>query len=361
MRSKRSWAWAGVGASSLLAFLAACGSVSESFVIVTTTDAGADAATDSDATVPDAQADAASDAASDATLGDGSLQDAQVDAGAADTGSGPVVPDGGSVVIVGDAAVVIPPLDPALLGGADGGIVLSDGGLANADGGALTPRQFRDLVNGITCQRISECCCPGCSATEQAQTVSQSKCSSGLGASGLQLILTGNELITLTNLITNPTAQVNCLSLLNSALTSCQSISAATVSNLRAICLSTFTSSLTAGSTCSSSYDCPLNSRCAAADGGFACQPLVPLGGSCGSNNDCSTRAIQGIPPAFCNPTDAGRTCSGYLAEGEVCPYSAACGAGACTVRSDGVKRCSSTLPFAAQGDPASFCTTFAP
>ena len=369
----RMLALAGLGAGSLLSFMAACGSVNEPFVIVV---GGVDAGADDGATTDASSDDAATDATVQDSGPDGSVQDASVDATVTDAGAdaaadagqdsaivdaGPVLADGSSVVTVGDAQVIIPPLDPTLLG--DGGIVVSDGGLANADGGALTPRQFRDLVNGITCQRASECCCPGCSAVDLASPggFSQSKCTTGLGASGIQLILTGNELISPTNIVENRTSQAQCLALLNSALTICQSISASTIAQLRAICLSTFTSTLTIGAQCATGYDCPINTRCATSDGGFSCQVLVPLGGTCVSNNDCSTRAIQGVPAAFCNPSDAGKTCSGYLTEGDVCPYNAACGAGACTLRSDGTKRCSSVLPFAAQGDPASYCTTFAP
>ncbi len=358
MRSKRSWAWAGLGASSLLAFLTACGSVSEDFkIIVVTPDAGQDAAPSEDATVADAATDAASDATSDATIPDGSVQDAQVDAG---VDAGLVVPDGGSVIMVGDAAVVIPPLDPSLLG--DGGLRLSDGGLANADGGALTPRQFRDLVNGITCQRISECCCPGCTTAEQAQTVSAAKCASGLGANGLLRILFGNENIPTASLRVNSVAMIQCLSLVNNVTQTCQSIQADQVATLRAVCLDAFASSAPIGSSCNLAFDCAMPARCASLDGGAkTCQPLASEGEACVSGSDCTPRGVQGTPPLFCRTVDAGTVCAPYLRTGEVCPFESACGSNTCIVSSDSQKRCSSTLPFAAQGDPASYCTSFAP
>jgi hypothetical protein len=339
-----------------LAFLAACGSVNETFEIkVVTVDAGPKA----DVTVPDGDL-PETGPADTGPLADVTVPDVGApDTGAPDTGSGPVVPDGGSVVMVGDAAVVIPPFDPALI--ADGGIVISDGGLANADGGALTPRQFRDLVNGITCQRISECCCPGCSAADQATIVSRTKCETGLGANGLQLILTGNEFISAASRVIVPSAQTQCLALLDSALRSCASLRAEAIRNLRAVCLDSYRATIAAGAPCFNAFDCQTGLRCVTADGGRTCQPLAPIGASCVSNNDCSTRGIQGIPPAFCNPADGGSTCSAYFAEGERCPYNAACGGGACIVSLDGTNRCSNTLPFASTSDPASFCTGFAP
>lgn len=358
MRSKRSWAWAGLGASSLLAFLTACGSVNETFEIKVN---GADSGTDSgpspsDATVADASA---PDATSDATVPDGSVQDAQVDA-AVDAGSGPVVPDGGSIIMVGDAAVVIPPLDPGLLG--DGGIRLSDGGLANADGGALTPRQFRDLVNGITCQRISECCCPGCTAGEQAQTVSRTKCADGLGSNGFQLSLNNNERIPEATLRSNTVAQAQCIALLNQVIASCQSTPAELTAALRGTCLRTFVSANGIGDSCSDFGDCASGAFCSFADAGSGtCRAVKNTGESCATTNECSYRGVSGAPPNYCNSTDAGATCAPYRAEGDLCTASSQCGAGACTVRTDGTRRCSNTLPFAATGDPASFCTRFAP
>jgi len=358
----------------LLSLLAACGDPSEPFVIVLGgTDAGEDGGeivdASSDATVPSdgSVQDASNDAAADATVQDTGVDagtDAGTDAGAdAHVDAGPSTPDGSTVITIGDAQVTIPALDPSLLG--DGGIRVSDGGLVGADGGTLTPRAFRDLVNGITCQRAQECCCPGCSASDLATPgagFSQSKCTTGLGASGFQLIMTGNELIATSNLAVNATAQAQCLALLNAALTTCQGVSSQTVGTLRSVCLTAYTSTLPFGSSCVTDYDCPVNSRCSAADGGKRCQDLVAIGNTCASNNDCSTRGVQGIPPAFCNPTDAGRVCSGYFSENAVCPYNAACGTGACTLRDDaGTKRCSSTLPFAQVGDPASYCTSYAP
>ncbi len=364
MRSKRSWAWAGLGASSLLAFLAACGSVNETFTInVNTLDAGSDSGpAPSDATVADGSTpDASSDAASDATVPDGSVQDAQVDA-ARDAGSGPVVPDGGSVVIVGDAAVVIPPLDPALLGGADGGIVLNDGGLANADGGALTPQQFRDFVNSIACNRASECCCPGCSESESASAFSKSKCATGLGSVGLQSILTGNEAIPAARVAVNAQALAQCVSLLNGTLSSCRSLSATAVASLRSVCQRAFESSNGIGAACSNVFDCSGNARCRPNDGGAnVCQPLLGLGDPCVGNSDCSARVVSGNPPRYCAPADAGATCQPYKQTDEACSSSIECGAGACTARQDGSRRCSDSLPFAAVGDPASFCTSFSP
>jgi hypothetical protein len=363
MRSKRSWAWAGLGASSLLAFLTACGSVSEDFkIIVVTPDAGQDAAPSEDATVADAATDAASDATSDATIPDGSVQDAQVDAGV-DAGSGPVVPDGGSIVIVGDAAVVIPPLDPTLLGGADGGIVISDGGLANADGGALTPRQFRDLVNGITCQRISECCCPGCTTAEQAQTVSRTKCETGLGSAGLQFITFGNETIPTQNLVTNGARLASCLSLLNSTMLRCATLQAADILTLRRVCLDGYGSTVALGGICANNNDCEMPAFCATQDAGKACVPLRGVGESCTASQQCSARAFRGEPPFACRaaPNDAGLQCLPYIASGATCSFDFECGTGLCAADSNGVKRCNDTLPFASQSDPSSYCTTFRP
>jgi hypothetical protein len=343
-----------------LAFLAACGSVNETFTInVNTLDAGSDSGPATDATVADGSA---PDASSDATVPDGSVQDAQVDAGA-DAGPGPVVPDGGSVVIVGDAAVVIPPLDPGLLGAADGGIVISDGGLANADGGALTPRQFRDLVNGITCQRVSECCCPGCSAAEQAQTISKPRCETGLGAAGLQNVLIGNELIPAGSLTVNAVAQSQCIALLNGTVASCQGLRASDVATLRAVCLNSYGSSKAVGEACSNAYDCKMPARCINVDGGVGtCAELAQAGEACSFSNDCTARAVQGTPPNWCQTLDAGvKRCAPFLTDEAICPFDIACGAGACTSRTDGAKRCSNSLPFAAQGDPASFCQRFTP
>ena len=355
MRSKRSWAWAGLGASSLLAFLTACGSVNESFTInVGSPDAGQDAAPSEDATVADAATDAASDATSDATIPDGSVQDAQVDAG---VDAGLVVPDGGSVIMVGDAAVVIPPLDPSLLG--DGGLRLSDGGLANADGGALTPRQFRDLVNGITCQRISECCCPGCSAAEQAQTISPTKCSAAFGSSGFRQILSGNEDIPDSRLVRDPRALAQCLALLNDSLTSCRSVSALKVASLRAICLTAITSSNTADSPCVGPADCPLGFVCRASDAGTPkCQSVLATDDRCLVTNDCTFRGVSGSPPNYCRTADGGATCVPYGTEGEVCAANVECGAGACAAGGDGVRRCSNALAFANldPSDTSSFC-----
>lgn len=373
-------ALAGLGAGSLLSFMAACGSVNEPFVIVV---GGVDAGADDGATTDASSDDAATDATVQDSGPDGSVQDASVDATVTDAGAdaaadaaadagqdsaivdaGPVLADGSSVVTVGDAQVIIPPLDPTLLG--DGGIVVSDGGLANADGGALTPRQFRDLVNGITCQRASECCCPGCSAVDLATPgagFSQSKCTAttGLGASGIQRILLGNESIPAANLVQSPTALAQCLSLLNVTLTSCQSLTASNVKTLRAVCLDAYRSSVTVGGRCINSYDCSMPARCVTEDGGQVCRPLAAQGEVCAFSNDCSSRSVQGIPPNYCKQGDGGFSCQPYLGIDEVCPFDTACGAGACTVRSDGIKRCSASLPFAALGDPASFCTAYAP
>ena len=359
MRSKRSWAWAGLGASSLLAFLTACGDVNEDFkIIVVTPDAGQDAAPEDDATVPDGSADAAADATSDATMPDGSVQDAQIDAG---VDAGLVVPDGGSIVIVGDAAVVIPPLDPGLLGGADGGIVISDGGLANADGGALAPRQFRDLVNGITCQRISECCCPGCSASEQAQVVSPTKCANGFGANGLSFSLFANEAIPTTNLVYDGAVAARCLSLLNSALSSCRSLSADSLLTFRTVCLGTFQSSQRIGDQCANVADCAGAAVCRTNVGGQTCAPAANIGAACTNSLDCSARGVSGNPAAYCATTDAGRSCAAYLPVGSECPFDIACGAGVCIPDSLGVKRCSNVLPFASAADPSSYCVQFSP
>jgi hypothetical protein len=373
MRSTRSWGLAGLGAASLLSLLAACGDPSEPFVIVLGgTDAGEDGGeivdASSDATVPSdgSVQDASNDAADDATVQDTGA-DAGTDAGAdggtdAHVDAGASTPDGSTVVTIGDAQVTIPALDPSLLG--DGGIRVSDGGLAGADGGTLTPREFRDLVNGITCQRAQECCCPGCSASDLATPgagFSQSKCTTGLGAIGPQLVLVGNESIPSASLVADPAAALQCLSLLNAALVSCQSLESAKVADLRAVCLRSFVSNKALGSVCANAYDCAMPARCRAADGGaLTCLPMLSAGDVCTGSSDCSARTVQGTPPNYCTGGDGG-TCQPYIVTDAVCSNDFSCGAGACTTRADGSKRCSTSLPFAAVGDPASFCTKYAP
>ncbi len=372
-------ALAGLGAGSLLSFMAACGSVNEPFVIVV---GGVDAGADDGATTDASSDDAATDATVQDSGPDGSVQDASVDATVTDAGAdaaadaaadarqdsaivdaGPVLADGSSVVTVGDAQVIIPPLDPTLLG--DGGISLSDGGLVAADGGTLTPRAFRDLVNGITCQRAQECCCPGCSAVDLATPgagFSQSKCTTGLGSNGIQRVLFGNETIPAGNLATNTFAMAQCVALLNDAVSTCQSLTSSKVSVLRSVCLQSFNSTRPIGEPCNLAFDCQMPARCGSVDGGAkTCQPLVSEGSTCAAGSDCTPRGIQGTPPLFCNPGDAGPTCTGYLAPGEACPFESACGSGTCIIAADQVKRCSASLPFAALGDPASYCTAYTP
>ena len=372
-------ALAGLGAGSLLSFMAACGSVNEPFVIVV---GGVDAGADDGATTDASSDDAATDATVQDSGPDGSVQDASVDATVTDAGAdaaadaaadagqdsaivdaGPVLADGSSVVTVGDAQVIIPPLDPTLLG--DGGIVLSDGGLANADGGALTPREFRDLVNGITCQRASECCCPGCSAVDLATPgagFSQSKCTTGLGANGIQFITIGNETISVSKLTTNPVASAQCLSLLNQTLSSCQSLDAQKIAALRGVCLSAYVSSNQLGDSCTGTYDCAPGNRCRANDAGaLTCLSLRSVGDPCVGNADCSFRAVSGIPANYCRFSDAGNSCRPFTGVGQPCSNVTECGSAVCLAGVDGVKRCTASLPFAAQGEPASYCVTYAP
>lgn len=380
MRSMRSWGLAGLGAASLLSLLAACGDPSEPFVIVLGgTDAGEDGGeivdASSDATVPSdgSVQDASNDAAADATVQDTGVDagtDAGTDAGAVD--AGPSIPDGNTVVTIGDAQVTIPALDPALLG--DGGIRVSDGGLAGADGGTLTPREFRDLVNGITCQRAQECCCPGCSASDLATPgvgFSQSKCTTGLSSSGLLRVLFGNESIPAGNLVANPTAMARCLAVVNQAVLSCQSISADNVRIMRTVCLDSYNSNLVLGSVCTSSFQCQMPARCAGAvtdagaDAGKTCQALVSAGGNCVSSTECTPRGMQGTPPLFCNLAAPPAQCTGFRAAGETCASEGDCGFGTCPAAAvdGGVRRCSSTLPFASQdpNDNASFCKLYTP
>jgi len=74
---------------------------------------------------------------------------------------------------------------------------------------------------------------------------------------------------------------------------------------------------------------------------------------------------MQGTPPLFCNLAAPPAQCTGFRAAGEICASEGDCGFGTCPAAAvdGGVRRCSSTLPFASQdpNDNASFCKLYTP